>query len=309
MRLKSILYIMSLTLMTALAKGALAIAPNYANEVAPYIANQLKSGLPLDNLVKSKEALSKEIGIVGHAHASSMVNLNRLAYNPGMVIESNSIGVLAIEGPITKGDFCTYGTNDWTQAIQLADRHPNISAVILRFDTPGGFVSGTQTFADAIKSTRKPVIGFIDDGMVASAGYWLASQCDEIYSSHITNEVGSIGVFVQIADFRKFWEANGVTIREIYSDYSSEKNDVFIKARDGEDKPLKDEFLNPIAKTFISAVKSGRKGKLNLDEGDPFKGKIFMSDQALKIGLIDGIKSFDQVIARANQLSNQIPVV
>lgn len=70
----------------------------------------------------------------------------------------------------------------------------NIKRVIIYFNTPGGALVGIREFAEVIRSFSKEVeiIAYSNIEM-CSAGYWLASSCDRIYSSQ-SAIVGSIGV-------------------------------------------------------------------------------------------------------------------
>lgn len=299
-------------LLSHFATDALAIHPGYARTTLPILAEAIKNGSPLNNIFGNKLPETPEAKIIEHMvigfAGESFMTVNMANSWAVSQIRDASVGIINVRGPISKGDACVYGTNDWTQMVASINSNPKIVAGVVKADSPGGFVSGIQTFADAVAKSKKPIIGFIDDGMAASCGYWAICNAKEVYSSHATSQVGSIGVFVQLADVRKFYENQGIEIIEIYSDYSSEKNDVFIKALDGDTKPMKEELLNPLAKAFISQVKAGRKGKLNLSEGDPFKGKLYLSEEAKAIGLIDGIMSFEQVVARAYNLGTSISI-
>lgn len=308
MKTKHFLFIHML-LFASLATDALAILPAYAREVAPMIMTSLKEGKSLTDLFGNRMDVSNaklELGL----GISAGVNTVDMRYSYMLNdLKNESVAVINIQGPMSKGDSCMYGTSDWVNWIAAADANAFIKAIVVCFDSPGGFVSGTQSLGDAMRNTQKPVLALVKDGCCASSAYWAASQADEVYATHETCSIGSIGVYVQFSDMRKFYEAQGVVIREIYSDYSPEKNDVFIKALDGEEQPLKDEFLNPSAKAFIKAIQTGRSGKLNAEAGDPFKGKLYGANDAKKLGLIDGILSFEKVVERAFNLSNQVQIV
>jgi ClpP class serine protease len=196
--------------------------------------------------------------------------------------------------------------------IAMADANENIQSIIIAVDSPGGQVDGTQSLADAIRACSKKTIGYIDDGMAASAGYWIVSACDEIVSSHNTNNIGSIGVFVQMANFAKYYkEAHKLEIHTIYAEQSTEKNLPVRNVMEGgehSDALIKAEMLNPIAEAFINAVKANRGDKINLSEGNPFAGKLYMSEEALKIGLIDRIEKLDQVITGLSSSGTSKPL-
>ena len=209
-----------------------------------------------------------------------------------------SLALIPVTGPILKygGECGEPGSIHMTDWIKQANISSKIAGIICRIDSPGGMVDGTATFADAIKNSTKPTIGFVDDGMMASAAMWIGSACDELYASQKTDTIGSIGVYTTLYDFSERLKMLGVNIHEIYAPQSSEKNKSYMDALKGNDKSIKEE-LRFICDQFISTIKTNRAGKLNLSAGDPFKGDMYFAEQAMEIGLIDGIKSFDQVVS------------
>lgn len=83
-----------------------------------------------------------------------------------------------------------------------------VTAIILRLDTPGGMASGCFDLVDHIYQARgrKPLYALVDD-YAASAGFALASTCDEIWVSR-TGAVGSVGVVAYHYD----WSGNNAQI-------------------------------------------------------------------------------------------------
>lgn len=83
-----------------------------------------------------------------------------------------------------------------------------VTAIVLRLDTPGGMASGCFDLVDHIYQARgrKPIYALVDD-YAASAGFALASACDEIWVSR-TGGVGSVGVVAYHYD----WSGNNAQI-------------------------------------------------------------------------------------------------
>ncbi len=218
-----------------------------------------------------------------------------------------SIAVIPIEGPIMKNDSCgDAGTMTMAQWVKDAAANPNIGAIVLKVDSPGGTVSGTQTLSNAIQEAKlqKPVISFIEEGMMASAAYWIGSNSDEIFASQSTDEIGSIGVYTSMADFTKRYEDMGIKVKDFYAPQSSQKNEDYRHFQEtGEGSGHLVDGLAAIADRFITVVKTNRGEKLNLKAGDPFKGRLYNAEEALSIGLIDQIGSFSSALLRASELS------
>lgn len=297
-------------LIASLIKSTWLIDSNYANAQLPFIA-ELLSGTK--NINENSDKLN--VGTLPFlVDANNFITLNASATDLLLKSDSgsplsnkNNIAVIPISGAIMKDDNCG-DAGSMTRAMQVKNlaANPNVSAIIFLIDSPGGMVDGTQTFADAIIDAKnhKPVIALVEDGQAASGAFWLASQCSEVYVTHETCAVGSIGVFVRLVDSSKAMEAKGYIVHEIYADGSDEKNKVFNDALNNEYASIKEKVLNPIRSTFENAVKKGRGSKLNISKNNPFAGGMYSASEAMQIGLIDGIMSFEQVIARASQLAN-----
>lgn len=282
------------------------IDPGYANAQLPFVINWIKSpNLAFDDDKAENNSNEDKICIVS-ADLSERVYLSKDIKAAGIgksKISAGSIAVVPINGALMKDDYCgSIGYMTRAEQTNALANNPNIAAIIYEFDTPGGSVSGLQTFADAINYAKKqkPVLGFVNDGYCASAGYWLASQCDELYVSHKSSSVGSVGVMIRLTDFSGAYEADGIKIHEIYADGSEEKNADYREALKGNYDLIKAE-LNMLRDLFVSSVKTGRSTKLSA-KGTWEKGAMFDANDAKKQGLIDGIKNFDGVIKRAGQL-------
>ncbi|MGB0368763.1 MAG: S49 family peptidase [Flavobacteriales bacterium] len=207
-----------------------------------------------------------------------------------------SIGVVDFSGPIMKESFCGIaGSMEMAEQIKLLDSLPELSAILSTHDSPGGMVDGTPTAADAIRNCSKRTISLVNDGMSCSADYWIASASDEMYATHNTCEIGSIGVYATLSDYSKYYEDLGLKVEDIYAPQSTEKNEGFKDWKAGNAETFR-QRLGLTATEFISVVEDHRKGKLNLSAGDPFKGRVYGARQATEIGLIDGIKKYDAVM-------------
>ena len=86
---------------------------------------------------------------------------------------------------------------------------------------------------------------------------------------------------------------------------STEKNGPFIEAMEKDNDKLMEQELSFIAQEFISTVKTNRAGKINLSAGDPFKGKLFYAQEAIEVGLIDKIGSFEVAVQTARELTKK----
>jgi protease-4 len=220
----------------------------------------------------------------------------------------SKVAVIPVQGAMQKrGGYCSLGTKDLIASLAAANRDPEISAIVLDIDSPGGQVDGTEEFASAIKNSVKPVVAY-GDGLVASAAYWIASQCAHIFiNSAATGYVGSLGVLCMHVDQSQFLEKQGMKVTILRSSRAVDK------ARMNGVEPMTEQLLasvqadlNQIADTFISTVESGRAGKLSTKE-DLFTGKVYNGADAKKYGLVDAIGSLQDAVNKAAQLAKTSP--
>ncbi len=214
-----------------------------------------------------------------------------------------SIAVIPVRGPLMKDDQqdCGYfnaGMETLGNRIEEADKHPNISGIILYIDSPGGTVDGTQNLADRVKSSQTPVVAFVD-GLMASAAMWIGSSTSYIIAQNDTTEIGSIGVMIAFSDMQPMWEKEGVVFHRINADQSSDKNKGFTDALKGDYTALREEQLNPLADQFISTIKANRPTV----DASVFTGKVFFAKDALTLGLIDEIGPFSLAVETVSRLA------
>ncbi|MCO6499124.1 MAG: S49 family peptidase [Vicingus serpentipes] len=298
---------MSFKTVSAILRGAWMIEPNYAQAHLPLVQTLLEG--KLQGFQTPPQKIDFNASHPGRAlfQASRFqgIPLDNLTDFP----EGTTL-VIPFSGPVMRDDYCgDLGTESYTALIKKATLLPNIESIILSIDSPGGQCSGTQMMVEAIKNCSKPIIAFINDGMAASAGYWIASACDEIYVSNKSSEVGSIGTLCQIADWEAYYEKDGLKIHTIYAPQSKDKNRPYKDAREGDYK-LITEDLKILTDHFIDSVKESRGNRLNTSKENPFTGKMYFAEEAEAIGLIDGIKSLEDAFERAaeivaNKNSNQ----
>jgi signal peptide peptidase SppA len=199
--------------------------------------------------------------------------------NPLLSVE-DGIGVVSIEGPILrKPDLFARvflgatSSEDIGDALREAGERPDIKAVFLEIDSPGGTVAGTPELAAAVASlnARKPVYAF-SSGLMCSAAYWVASQARAIYATP-SAQVGSIGVVQAVVDNSAAIEKAGIKV-EMFSVGK-------YKAMGAPGTPLTDEQrelissnLAEIAGEFHTAVLAkGRAIPAEAMEGQTFSGR------------------------------------
>lgn len=211
------------------------------------------------------------------------------------------IAVIPIQGVLTpKTGRSSYGA--WTGMETLradlrnAGNDGEVSAVVLRVDSPGGTVAGTaETAAEVTALTEKKPVIAIADTLTASAALWIASQATEFVAVPGA-DVGSIAAMTMHLDISKALDDFGVKITMVRSGPNKNETAPF--------GPLSQETLdhlqsrvNDAGEDFIKAVAAGRRTSQANVRDNFGKGRVFSATQALKLGMIDRIATYDETIS------------
>lgn len=210
----------------------------------------------------------------------------------------DGIARIDIRGRLMKSA-SSFGSSRSTVALRRSVRRaaadPEVSAILLVMDTPGGTTAGIADLAAEIKAarTQKPVWAFVED-LTASAGMWLASQASRIFANNATALVGSIGTFAVIQDSSKAAEKLGVTVHVIRAGDMKGSMTPGTEVTDAQLAEVQ-RLVDSVNEQFIEALAEGR--GMSLAEARALAdGRIHPAAEAEKLGLIDGIQSMDQTL-------------
>ncbi|MCQ4294746.1 S49 family peptidase [Pseudomonas stutzeri] len=183
-------------------------------------------------------------------------------------------------------------------ALRAAFEDASTKGVVLRINSPGGSPVQSGYIYDEILRLRSeyPAVKLyaVITDLGASGAYYIASAADEIYADK-SSLVGSIGVTAATFGFVDTMEKLGVERRV----YTAGEHKAFLDPFQAE-KPEESRFWRGVLATthrqFIDSVKRGRGDRLQ-DERHPelFSGLIWSGEQALELGLIDGLGSTSHV--------------
>jgi len=219
----------------------------------------------------------------------------------------NGVGVISIKGPLTNRDswmneiFGITSYNSIQDAMIQAAEDPEVSGILLDVDSGGGAVAGVADTANLIRTidrTVKPVTAFTG-GSMYSAAYWLASAASTIYADK-TAGVGSIGVIATHMSYAKQLENEGIEATVIragkYKSLASSVEPLSVEARAQIQKQL-----DSVYSVFVGHVAEMRGKSYEYADEVMANGREFIGASAQEVGLVDGIKSFDEVIATLNK--------
>lgn len=180
-------------------------------------------------------------------------------------------------------------TDDYRKALES----PDVGAILLMLDSPGGAVSGVNAFADIVSAGKKKkfTTAFVA-GAAASAAYWIASAASDIAMER-TAMVGSIGVVAAIPA-QVSPNADGELWIEIVSSNAPKKRPDPL-SEDGRGEVV--SMLDAIEAQFIADIARGRAVSVDKVKSEFGQGGVMIGAAAVKAGMADKVQSYDATLA------------
>ncbi len=211
--------------------------------------------------------------------------------------------MISISGPID------YRKNFWseifgTPTIEDIDaiftdmmNDPRIGTIIFNIDSPGGSVFGVQEFARKVYAARsKKRIVALANPLAASAAYWLAAAASEFYAIP-SALVGSVGVYLMHADYSGMLENDGVKVTFIQAGEKKTDGNPYEPLSESAKADLQKQ-VDDIYLTFISEVAEFRGATIDQVKSSFGQGSAIAAKDGLQRGMINGIITLDELIAR-----------
>lgn len=214
---------------------------------------------------------------------------------PGEPRTYQGVRIIDMRGTVQKRASSFGGASTITarQQIRAADRDADVNHIILRVDSPGGTVSGIMELAEDVAATQTPIIGFVED-LAASAGFWAIANADRIVANNPIASVGSIGVFMLVQDSSKFAEDVGIKVHILKTGEFKGAGAPGIEVTEAQLDYIQ-QRVDRTFEEFLSVVQRGR----GMERSALMKiadGRVFPADEAVRLGLIDEVKSLDELV-------------
>lgn len=188
-------------------------------------------------------------------------------------------------------------TNLLANRLRQAVADPQVSAVVLDVDSPGGAVAGVPEVADLIAELKqsKRIVAVAND-MAASAAYWIAAAASEFVVTP-SGQVGSIGVFMMHQDLSQMAEREGVKTTFIHAGPHKVEGNAF-EPLSAEARAALQAKVDGYYDMFVKAVARGR-GVPPATVRDKFGGgRMLLAKDALAAGMVDRVETMDAVLER-----------
>ena len=180
-------------------------------------------------------------------------------------------------------------------SLRAAFEEPSAQAVVLLIDSPGGSPVQAGIINDEIRRLKalheKKVYAVVEE-TCASAAYYIAVAADEIYADK-ASLVGSIGVLMDGFGFTGLMDKIGVERRLMTAGENKGFLDPFSPS-DEKQQAVVQAMLDDIHQQFIAVVREGRGERLK-ETPDTFSGLVWNGQQAVVLGLVDGLSNLDAV--------------
>ncbi|MHB8862351.1 MAG: signal peptide peptidase SppA [Pirellulaceae bacterium] len=224
----------------------------------------------------------------------------------------DKVAVITVRGVILDGDGFV------KRQIDRVRKDPRVKAVVVRIESPGGTVTGSDYIYHHLKKLREerqlPLVVSMGS-IAASGGYYIAmavgDQEKSIFAEQ-TSTTGSIGVIVPHYDLSGLLARYDVREDSI-SSHPRKQILSMTRTMSEDDRALIQAYVNESFEHFKEIVKSGRPklrqadstyvNGLEADGRDLATGEIFTAPQAKRHGLIDEIGFIEDAIDRAVELA------
>jgi protease-4 len=177
-----------------------------------------------------------------------------------------------------------------------------IVALVLRINSPGGTVTGSDILYDRImrfKSERQvPVFVQMLD-LTASGGYYIALAADEIVACP-TTVTGSIGVIFVNVSVAGLLDKLGVRDQTVASGTMKDIGSP-LRTMTAAERAVLEKLIGDMQTRFVGLVRERRPRLTPEMDAQMVDGRVFSADQALAGGLVDAIGYLDGTIERAKQ--------
>ncbi len=236
----------------------------------------------------------------------------RERFHSGAELGTDKVAVISVRGIIMEGDGFV------KRQIDRVRDDPRVKAVVVRVDSPGGTVTGSDYIHHHLKKLREerhlPLV--VSMGSIATSGGYYVSmavgdQEKSIFAEHTTT-TGSIGVVLPHYDLSGLLARFDVREDSI-SSHPRKQLLSMTRTMSPEDRTLVQGYVDESFQRFKEIVKSGRP---RLREANPDQrlldrpggrdlatGELFTATQARQFGLVDEIGFIEDAIARAVELA------
>ncbi len=241
------------------------------------------------------------------------MRLDEMTVHRGKSWSAGKIAIIEVEGMLMNArasGLLQQGENSlsiFTEQLGHAASDPEVKAIILRINSPGGTVTTSDTMYEQLlrfkKQTNKPIIADFQE-VAASGAYYLACAADKIVA-HPTSVVGSIGVIFNTYDFQDTMGKIGMRAETIKSGELKDMGSMYKKLTP-EERAVMQSMVDEYYARFLHVLKTSRPKLAAADEAtfqQATDGRVFSGQKAMEMGLVDEVGLLEDAIKMARRMT------
>lgn len=215
-------------------------------------------------------------------------------------IYQDGMAIIPVHGALLNRFGGSWGFATGYQAIRrqmnAALEDDDVKMLVFDVDSPGGETAGCFELAEEIRASRdlKPSISVVDS-LSASAGYAIASSATRMVATP-SSKIGSIGVYIMHVDMSGALGQAGIEITYVEAPKGGMKTaGSSFRKLDRKAEQYLQAFVDASYDEFVALVAANR----GLDDAAvrETEARVFRSDEALALGLIDEVKTPSEAVS------------
>lgn len=211
----------------------------------------------------------------------------------------DGVGVITVRGSMVSGAegsegqyWGIVGYEDIRNAI-ITGLSAGAEEFLFDYDTPGGAVKGIMELSDFIKSLDVKTTSFTG-GIAASGGLWLATASDSFYAARMA-EIGSVGVIAITSEITELYKDMGISLKVFKSTPLKAAGNPYEKLTAEAAEQIQ-KNINDTHMFFVRELADNRGLTEEYVSENIANGKVWFAAEANELNLIDGIKTFDEIL-------------
>lgn len=210
----------------------------------------------------------------------------------------DQIALVYLSGEIDNGNTDGISSSRTVKLLWDLDKDPNVKAIVLRVNSPGGSAYGSEQICHVVQKVKKhkPIVASFG-GCAASGGYYLASNADMIFSDH-TTITGSIGVIAMVPNAKDLADKLGVHYETVKTNTNADLMENVFRPMSERERKAVQASVDRFYSTFLQRCSEGR--DMPVEEIHQYaQGRVWSGDDAKELNLVDSIGTLDDAIHEA----------
>ncbi|NUM45115.1 MAG: signal peptide peptidase SppA [Anaerolineales bacterium] len=215
-----------------------------------------------------------------------------------------AVAIIEVSGPIVSGRAPTFSdtaiaaSDDVVDVINWTVQDPDVEAILLVVNSPGGSVVASDIIYNELKNVQKPIVVLFGE-TAASGGYYISMAGDYILANP-NSLTGSIGVISTFPNAEELLEKVGVEMNVVISGEAKDFGSLY-REMTPEELAYWQALIDETYASFVQIVAEGR-GLSEEEVRALADGRVYTGRKALELGLIDALGYEQDAINKAATL-------